>query len=287
MTLTPETIERFDLGYDVSEPHRRGDGVELYYEVRGSGPPLCIVNNMYVVAPLWRNFTRSLVERHTIVAYDLRNQGASTMVEGELTLDDHVEDLRSLLDALEIERTYLVGTSISTLICRDFALAHPDRVEGLILCGPVFNALGSKRRKYLTRSWLRTLEGGGPRALFDHIYPLVFGEHTIETGGSATYLALRERFLALNSHEQLVSNLSASLSTSDDPGKLARIPCPTFLMAGESDFLVGPGALEATARLLPDASAEIIPFAGHVPYFEATDRFEQLVQDFVASVGAR
>jgi pimeloyl-ACP methyl ester carboxylesterase len=239
---------------------------------------------MYIIGPLWKNFTERLVERNTVITYDLRNQGASTPIDGELTFEHHVEDLVTLLDTLEIEHTYLIGTSISTLICRDFARAHPERVRGLVLLGPVFNPLGSKRRKYLTRSWLRSLEAGGPRALFDHFYPVVFGDHTIENGGSPAYLALRERFLALNSQGQLEKNLSASLTTQDDPAKLAEISCPTIVGAGDGDFLNSATSLEGLASLFPNARSEVIPYAGHVPYFEATDRFEELVLEFVDSI---
>jgi 3-oxoadipate enol-lactonase len=285
--LSSAIIEAYDLGYDSMESLQREDGVELFYEVRGEGNPLTIVNNMYIVGPLWKNFTGRLVENHKIITYDLRNQGASTPVDGDLTFADHVDDLLALLDVLEIEKTYLLGTSMSTLICRDFALAHPERVAGMVLLGPVFNPLGSKRRKYLTKSWLRSLECSGPRGLFDHFYPLVFGDHTIENGGSPAYLALRDRFLALNSHEQLRKNLSASLTTKDDPAQLARVTCPTLVGAGEGDFLCSPTSLDGLAGLFPDAQSMMVPYAGHVPYFEATDHFEELVADFVASVEER
>jgi pimeloyl-ACP methyl ester carboxylesterase len=279
--LTPDAIELFDLGYERSEPHRTADGVELYHELRGAGPQLTIVNNMYLIAPLWRNFTRALVRENRILTYDLRNQGASSVIEGELTFDDHVRDLRSLLDALGIEQTYLLGTSISTLICRDFAAAHPERVNGLILCGAVFNPLGSKRRKYLTRSWLASLEAGGAAALFNTFFPLVFGDHTIEHGGTPAYLAMRERFLALNSEEQLRKNLSASLTTEDDPAKLREIACPTLFLSGDGDFLNSVSSLDALSKLCRAAEVEVLPFSGHVPYFEVTEAFEEAVQRFI------
>jgi pimeloyl-ACP methyl ester carboxylesterase len=285
--LSREIVETYDLGYDAMQPMRREDGVEIYYESRGEGPPLCIVNNMYIIGPLWKNFTSRLVQRNMVITYDLRNQGASTPIQGELTFADHVEDLRALLDTLEIEQTYLLGTSISTLICRDFALAYPERVRGMVLLGPVFNPLGSKRRRFLTRSWLNSLAAGGPRALFDHFFPLVFGDHTIENGGSPAYLALRERFLALNSQAMLEKNLKGSLTTGDAPARLAEIKCPTLLAAGEGDFLSSPSSLEGLAALFGDARSQVIPYAGHVPYFEATDQFEELVQEFVDSVERR
>jgi pimeloyl-ACP methyl ester carboxylesterase len=256
-------------------------------ELRCRGPNLTIVNTFFLVSTLWRNFTKKLVRRNRILTFDLPNQGASAPAIDEPWFSRHVQDLADLLDALGIRKTYLLGTSISTLICRDFALAHPERVRGMILVGPVFCPFGSRRRHYLTKSWLHSLESGGPAALFDHMYPLIYTDRTIENGGTPAYLALRERFLALNSAEQVRRNLQASLRTDDDPAKLRQIKCPTLLLAGDGDFLSSPTSLEAMAKIMPDARVEILRFAGHVPYFEATAAFESSVQNFIAEQETR
>jgi 3-oxoadipate enol-lactonase len=278
------TIERFDLKYSEDALLTISDRTELYYELRGQGPYLTILNNFFIISPLWRNFTKELVKRNRILTYDFRNQGASSPACGDLTVEDHIRDLRELLDRLEIDQTYLLGTSVSTLICRDFALAHPERVKGLILVGPMFGAFGSRRRRLMTKSWLNSLEKGGPAALFDHVYPLVYSDRTIENGGTPAYLALRERFLALASHEQMRVNLRASLTTDDDPAKLKRISCPVLILAGDRDFLSSSASLEAIGGLLPRARTQLLGFAGHVPYFEATSAFESAAQDFITEV---
>jgi len=280
------TVEGYDLAYGAGELKTLSDGAELYFEVRGpvDAPTLVIVNNYFIICPLWRNFTAELATRYRVVTYDLRNQGASSRSGADLTFAQHVADLEELLDGLGARTVFLLGTSISTLICRDYAVRNPDRVAGMVFLGPVFNPFGDRRRKYLTKSWLHSLAAGGPRGLFDHIYPLVYSDRTIESGGSATYLALRERFLALNSPSQLETNLKASLTTNDDARVLSGIACPTLLAAGESDFLASPASMEATARLLPRGRAAIIPMAGHVPYFEATAAFEALVGAFIAEI---
>jgi 3-oxoadipate enol-lactonase len=284
--VTTARPDDLDLRYSREQVFTTPEGHELYHERYGAGPQLTIVNNYFLISPMWRNFTTELAGSTSLLTYDLRNQGGSSPAEGPLSFRQHVDDLLRLLDGLGIERTHLLGTSISTLICRDFAVAHPDRVRGLILVGPVFNPYGPSRRKYLTKSWLRTLDASGPAALFAHIYPLVFGDRTIENGQSAAYLALRERFLALNSHEQLRTNLTASLTTTDDPAMLRDITCPTLLLAGDGDFLCSESTLRSIASIVPRAEVELLPFAGHVPYFESTDAFERSVLRFVSSVAA-
>ncbi|MEU2544522.1 alpha/beta hydrolase [Streptomyces roseolus] len=277
-------IESWDLAYDGRQAlHRTEDGSELYYELRGTGGPVVtLVSTIYVVSTAWRNFTGNLAGDHRLLSYDLRNQGASDGQPADFA--QHTEDLKSLLDDLGIERTYLVGTSISTLICRDFANAHPERVAGLVLVGPPFSPRGSSRRRRIAKSWLAALDAGGPRALFDLIYPLVFGDKAIAEGGSGAYLALRERFLAINSAAQLRANLREALGAGDQVERLTSIEAPTLLLSGDDDFSTTESTLDATAEIMRNAAVEIIRECGHLPYFEQPEAFQDAVARFVASV---
>jgi pimeloyl-ACP methyl ester carboxylesterase len=283
--VNESTITGYDLRYGTDR-FTTPDGAALYYEVRGSGPPLLIINNFFIIAPLWRNFTRTLEKSHTVVTFDLRNQGASSPVDGEVSFASLVADVGHVLDHLGIARTLICATSTSTLIARDFALAHPERVAGLALVGPLFCPYGSRRRKFLTRSWLASLDRGGVAGLFEHIFPLIYSDRTIESGGTPAYLALRERFTAVNSQAQLEQFLRASLTTDDDPAKLGRLDVPVKLIVGEADFLQCPSSLAAAVGLLPRGSFEIVPHAGHVPYFEATASFERAIASLAAEVEA-
>jgi 3-oxoadipate enol-lactonase len=279
-------VEAWDLSYSGTQSvHRTDDGIELYYEYYGEGPWLVILSGGFVVSTVWRNFTRRLVESNTVLAYDARNQGASAMGDGAYR--NHLTDLKSLLDALEIEQAYVLGVSFSTLFARDFAVENPDRVKGLIQCAPAMSAYGSKRRNYILKAWLAALEAGGPPALFDAVYPFVIGDRTIARGGSATYLALRDRFLAVNSPAQLRANIEGGLEADDDTEKLGKLKCPVLLFTGDNDFNVCRSSLEDQAALIPDARVEIIDRCGHTPYVEAPDAFEGIVGGFISEVEER
>jgi pimeloyl-ACP methyl ester carboxylesterase len=279
-------IESWDASYSNTQSvHRTDDGIELYYEYRGEGPWLVILSGILVVSTAWRNFTHQLVKTNTVLTFDIRNQGGSS--EGDGSYANHLRDLKSLLDGLEIEHAYLLGVSFATLFARDFAFEHPERVKGLIQCGPAISPYGSKRRDYLLKAWLTTLEASGPAGLFDASYPLVLGDRTIARGGSATYLALRERFLAVNSKAQLRANLEGGLEADDDPEKLRQLQCPVLLMTGDNDFSVGRSALNDQAALIPEARVEIIDHSGHAPYVEAPEAFESIVGEFITEVEGR
>jgi 3-oxoadipate enol-lactonase len=274
-------LANLDLRYLSHAALALPGGGELYFEERGEGPPITLVNNFYIVSPVWRNFTGELEQRNRLITYDLRNQGASSPGPNPVTFADHVDDIRALLDHLGVEQTYLVGTSISTLIARDFALTHPDRVRGLVLVGPAFSPNGGLRRELISRSWLASLEARGTKGLFDHLYPLVFPDQMIHSGGTAAYLALRDNFMALLSVSSIRENLLASLEIDDSPERLREIRCPTLVIVGDGDFAWSASVLEDACALLPDCRGVTLPRAGHVPFFDEPDGFQEAVQKFV------
>lgn len=274
-------LPELDLRYEETGRYVAGDGVELYFEQHGDGPLITFLNHSFLVGPAWRSVTDQLRERNRLLFYDLRNQGASSRCAEQFRWSDHVGDLLGLLEHVGAERTYIVGTSSSTLLARDFALAHPDRVAGLVLVGPAFSPWGSRRRQMNSRSWLATVRRAGAQGFFEGLFPLVMSDYTQEQGGSPMFLGLREAFLAVHSQQQIEWNLEAELTTDDDPEKLRRLPCPTLVMIGDADFLWSQSALEEAARLIPMASTHVIPRAGHLPYFEASDEFQRVCAEFV------
>jgi pimeloyl-ACP methyl ester carboxylesterase len=284
--LDSERIEAWDASYNSGQSlHRTEDGVEIYYEKRGEGPAIVILSSAFVISTAWRNFTERLVEKNTIITYDIRNQGGSSEAEG--TYANHLSDLTSLIKGIGLGQAYILGVSFASVMARDFAAANPDRVKGLILCGPALSPYESNRRKYHLKHWLKVLEAEGPKGIFAATYPFVVGDRALAIGGSAAYLALRERFLALQSKALLRANLEEALEADDDPEKLRNLKCPTLLFTGDDDFNIGRGGLEDLAALIPDAQAVVIDRCGHVPYFEKTEEFERIVQTFVTEIENR
>ena len=285
--MTDQQFGQLDVRYLNHSALALPGGGELYYEDSGEGPAVTLLNNFYIVSPIWRNFTTELADDFRLVHYDLRNQGASNPGPEPVAFMDHVEDVRRLLDHLGIEKTYLVGTSISTLIAREFALKYPERVAGLVLVGPAFSPNGTLRRKLVSRSWLASLESGGTQQLFGHLYPLVFPDQMIHEGGTAAYLALKDNFLSLLSVGSIRENLLASLEIEDDPEQLARLSAPTLIINGDGDFAWSESVIEDALARIPDSRAITLPRAGHVPFFDDPQGFQTAVSEFVHELEAR
>jgi 3-oxoadipate enol-lactonase len=280
-----EILERLDLSYreDVIRVRSR-EGVELYYESTGAGPVITTLNNFFMTTPTWRVITDELAVRHRVVSYDLCGHGRSTHPARYPSWDEHVEDVVGLLDALEIDQTYLVSTSISTVLARDVALKYPDRVKGIVLAGPALGPRGMRRHRQIQRAWLLTLEHHGMAALYGHLYPEVFGAEMIEELGTPGFLGLRESFLALSTKEDLANGLKLALTGETSADLLAGIQAPALVVIGDDDILLSLSGAGELAGRFPNGRCEVMPGAGHLPFLDDAAGFQALVAKFVDEV---
>ncbi|MFF7357253.1 alpha/beta fold hydrolase [Streptomyces filipinensis] len=259
-------------------------GVGLYCESTGQGVTITTLNNFFFCAPFWREYTDQLVEHYRVLSYDLCNHGRSTRTPAEPTWAEHAEDLIRLLDAQGVDSTYLIASSASTQLARDVALAHPDRVRGMVLAGPVMGPQGMRRHRMLQRAWLRTLNSHGMPELYSHMYPEVISTDMNESTRTPGFLGLRESFLAMSSPEELNNGLRLAQEGDASPELLTRIHTPTLIALGDDDILLGPTAGRELAALFPNGRCAIMPKAGHVPFLDDPAGFQELVRKFIDEV---
>lgn len=106
------------------------EGGTLYYDVRGSGPPVVLLHAGDMDLTMWDPQVGTLARSFRVIRFDARGHGRSTAPRGPYST---VEDLRSLLDHLGVERAHLVGISMGAGVALNFATTHPERVRSLAL----------------------------------------------------------------------------------------------------------------------------------------------------------
>src|SRR6188472_3627409 len=110
-------------------------GVRLNVSQSGTGDPLLLIVGTSGSLGFWAPLAAPFAERHRVTAFDNRGLGASDRGEERITMASLAADTAALLDALEIERTHVLGWSLGSAVAQELALAHPDRVGGLVLYG--------------------------------------------------------------------------------------------------------------------------------------------------------
>jgi 3-oxoadipate enol-lactonase len=136
MTLSGTTLGAAERG---SATHWvKAHDVYLRYELSGEGPDtVVLLHEMSTSLESWDYIAPALEHAHRVLRYDLRGWGLSERIHGPLTLEDEVEDLRGLLDALDIQgKVTLVGGAAGGAIALDFAAKYPARIVGVIAISP-------------------------------------------------------------------------------------------------------------------------------------------------------
>src|SRR5829696_3028727 len=111
----------------------RTNGVELEYEVVGSGEPVLLISPMLAdgFAPLVTE--PELADRYQLIRYHKRGWVGSTHPAGPVTIEEHAADAASLLDHLGVRRAHVAGHSSGAAVAAQLALDDPERVHTLAL----------------------------------------------------------------------------------------------------------------------------------------------------------
>ena len=141
------------------------NGVALRYELSGSGPKtLALVHEMGGSLESWDFVLPRLAEGRRVLRYDTRGAGLSEKVRGSLHIDTMADDLRALLDALNVDGPVaLAGVAVGAAIAIRFAARYPERAAALVAMGPATGVTGDRRAATLARA--EAIEKDGMRAV--------------------------------------------------------------------------------------------------------------------------
>lgn len=230
-----------------------------------------------------RNVT-AFAQHYRVVAIDYPGHGFTTHATRGLEIADYVDHLRTLLDVLGVERAHLNGESLGGWIAVKFAVAHPERVDKLVL-----NTPGGAVSTPQARARLRTLsqqaaEDPTPERIRARLEWLMADNATVTDElvdirrtiySQPTFAESMRSILALQDDE-----IRARNAITDE--ELAAIK-HTALVVWTSDDPSGPASAGAEmAKKIDNARFELIDNAGHWPQWEQFEQFNELVLNFLA-----
>jgi pimeloyl-ACP methyl ester carboxylesterase len=246
------------------------DGVDIYYEDHGHGPPILLSHGYGATCRMWNEQIAALVARHRVIVWDMRGHGQSDDPTDPAAYSEAltVEDMATLLRRCRIERAVIGGLSLGGYMSLAFHHAHPEMVRALMLfdTGPGFRNADA-RRAWNERATQRArdLEVSGFAAL----------------GTSDEVRAGKHR-----SARGLAGAARGMLAQADDDHIIAgldKIAVPALVLVGANDthFL---GAADYMARKIPGAARVTVPDAGHASNLHQPAAFNRAMQDFLAAL---
>ncbi|MBI1258004.1 MAG: alpha/beta fold hydrolase [Chloroflexi bacterium] len=262
------------------------NGTHLYYEILGEDHAWVVVFLHAGIADsrMWDAQVEPFSQNHRVIRYDLRGFGQTTVPTPAPY--SHHEDLRALLDLLEVQRVAVIGCSNGGRVAMNFTLAYPDRVSALaMICSSpggfkfdgespalwtqVVKAFDSGDLE-LTARLEAQLWAAGPERSPDLLDPALL-EHVRDMD----LIALKNEVADNSGEEQSFTPPAAE--------RLSEITVPTLIMTGTQDSPVTHASGSFMKQHIAGAQKVDLPTA-HLPSMERPDKFNRVVLDFLKPV---
>ena len=270
-------------------PHAQINDITLYYEETGDGAPIVFCHEFAGDYRSWQPQVEAFSGTHRCITYSHRGYLPSDVPEelDAYTQDLLVEDLRGLLDHLDIERSHIVGLSMGGNVALNFALTYPERCLTTVVAGCGSGTVGREqfeRDNDRVVGYLRThgmaafadmYAGGAARLTFQRkdpagweLFRQQMAEHSA-TGSAFTQAGIQRRRPTIFALKERLNQLTV----------------PTLLVVGDEDEpCIEPGVF--MKREIATSGLVILPQSGHTINLEEPARFNQAVADFHAAVDA-
>jgi 3-oxoadipate enol-lactonase len=258
----------------------RNGPVRIAYDVRGYGRPLVLVQGVGIGRWGWEPVVDRLARRFQVITVDNRGIGASDSPPGPFTTAAMAQDVLAVLDHAGIQRASVLGTSLGGMVAQELALAHPERVDRLVL---VATLPGGPRSRPMALG--TTYLFAAAPFLTSKLRLQQFVHNALGPATRRGRPEVSERLAAAKlAHPQSETAWRAQVAAGmlfNPLGRQRDITQPTLVIQGTADRVVDPGNAGMLADLLPAARVERFVGAGHLLYWEQPRRFARVVTGFL------
>ena len=265
---------------------RSGD-VSVAYRSVGAGPRDIVVVPGYISHldvmgenPLMFRFFSRLLRFARVTVFDKRGTGMSDPVEGVPTLEDRMDDVRSVMETVGIEHANLIGNSEGCPMSILFAATHPERVDALVLVGGMARSTwapdypwGQPREALVESLEEYTLPRWGEGDSVDYFAPTTAGDPE-----QRAWWAKMERSGASPS---MVRKLSRMFYEVDVRDALPLVQAPTLVLHRKGDRIVSSGASRWMAEQIHGARFIELPGIDHMGYAGDADLLLDEIEEFL------
>ena len=267
------------------------DGVRLYYEEAGAGYPIVFVHEFAGDYRSYETQMRYFARRYRCIAFNARGYPPSDVPDdaARYSQERARDDIRAVLDALNIPKAHVVGISMGGFATLHFGFAYPDRASALVVAGCGYGAQPDKRQQFHDET-TRTAAGIAERGMPEIAKTYGAGPTRVQLAnkdprGYAEFMAQLAEHSTLGSANTMRGVQARRPSLYDLTNEMKALDVPTLIATGdEDDPCLEPGLL--MKRLIRSAALVVFPNTGHALNLEEPDLFNRTCDEFFHQVEA-
>jgi len=258
--------------------HIEIDGLSIAYQRAGQGQPLILLHGFFGDTRVWRPQLEGLCDEYEVVVWDTPGCGQSSNPPETFRMPDYARCLRGFIDALGLKRPHLLGLSFGSTLALELYRQNPSLPRSLVLAGAYAGWAGSLHADVVEQRVRQTIPDLDLPA--DQVVAKYNSPGLLSELAPAAVLAQNAAIMS-DFHPPGMKAMVRALAEADLRDVLPCITVPTLLIYGDKDVRSPVTIGEDLHGQIPGSKLVVIPGAGHVSNFEAPERFNAEVREFL------
>lgn len=263
-------------------PFVHTNGINLYYEERGSGDPLLLIMGITAPGSVWEKHAAYWARNFRCILLDNRGVGRSDKPAGPYTTAQMADDCAGLLEALQLQEVRVVGCSMGSIIAQQLVIRHPEKVRSLVLMCTW--ARCDNMAKAIFHHMVHCKARLRPEEFSLYIQLLIYSKSSWNDDGMFSELEAGRQQAAVEPFPQPLHGLegqAAACTMHDVFDRLGEIQQPALVIGGREDVFTPAWMAEEVAGAVQNAQLHLYENCGHAFHWERMEHFNPFVRNWL------
>jgi pimeloyl-ACP methyl ester carboxylesterase len=247
------------------------NGMQIYYEVSGSGDPLIVLHGAYMNIPSMGAIIPKLAETHKVYALEFQGHGRTTDIDRPITYPNLADDVAAFMDKVGVTKADVFGYSMGAAAGLQLAIRHPEKVNKLVAASVAYDAGG----------WQPEFKAFIPKMTVEMFLNMPFAQDYRKLAANPEgFPALVKKLIALEHEPMAWENDVKAMKT------------PVLIITGDADVatlehsaamfrLLGGGVMGDMGKPLPASRLAVMPATSHTAVITQPDLLHAFIEPFL------
>jgi len=247
------------------------NGMDMYYEVSGSGDPLIVLHGAYMNIESMGPIVAKLAETHKVYAIEFQGHGKTNDIDRPITYPNLADDVAAFMDKVGVEKADVFGYSMGAAAGLQLAIRHPDKVNKLAAASVAYDAEG----------WQPEFKAFIPQMTVEGFLAMpFFGELQKNSADPARFPEVVAKLIQLEKEPMAWE------------AEVKKLKTPVLIITGDADVatlehsvqlfrLLGGGAMGDMGKPLAASRLAVMPATSHTAVVTQPDLLHAFIEPFL------